>query len=248
MAGFQQLDTPMARGPKVLAKVVLALFTKQATVTEVKPLGERFTVITLQSPAFRGVRWVAGQKVQIMLGASFVARTYTPMGWDAETGCARLLAYAHGDSPAGQWLATLSAGDRVHVFGPRSSLDLTGIASPIVVLGDETSIGLAYAIQQQNPMLAVLSMLEVNAREHTQVALTRLALGTVELFERQPEDQHLQALEQNLPALVASGATFVLTGKAPTIQRLRRVLKNLGTSAARMPTKAYWAPGKTGLD
>jgi NADPH-dependent ferric siderophore reductase len=248
MAGFQKLDTPTAQGPKGLAKVVLALFTKQATVTEAKALDERFTVITLQSPAFQGVRWVAGQKMQIMLGTSFVARTYTPMDWNPETGCTRLLAYAHGDSPAGQWLATLSAGDRVHVFGPRNSLDLAGIASPIVVLGDETSIGLAYAIQQQNPTLAVLCMLEVNAREHTQVVLTRLPVGTAELFERQPDEQHLQALEQNLPALVASGATFVLTGKASTIQRVRRVLKSLGTPAARMPTKAYWAPGKTGLD
>ena len=59
---------------------------------------------------------------------------------------------------------------------------------------------------------------------------------------------HLEEMEAALPALAAAGATFVLTGKAGTIQRLRQELKRQAVPAERIVAKAYWAPGKTGLD
>jgi NADPH-dependent ferric siderophore reductase len=51
-----------------------------------------------------------------------------------------------------------------------------------------------------------------------------------------------------LPVLAAAGASFILTGKATSIQRLQRALKAQGVPRSRLLTKAYWAPGKTGLD
>lgn len=41
---------------------------------------------------------------------------------------------------------------------------------------------------------------------------------------------------------------FVLSGKASSIQLLRRVLGASGVAPTQMKTKAYWAPGKKGLD
>jgi hypothetical protein len=55
-------------------------------------------------------------------------------------------------------------------------------------------------------------------------------------------------MEATLPAHIAAGATFVLTGKASTIQRIRQSLKQQAVPTGRILTKAYWAPGKTGLD
>jgi NADPH-dependent ferric siderophore reductase len=48
--------------------------------------------------------------------------------------------------------------------------------------------------------------------------------------------------------VAASGAHFVLTGKASSIQHAGRVLKAVGVASSRVKTKAYWAPGKIGLD
>lgn len=48
--------------------------------------------------------------------------------------------------------------------------------------------------------------------------------------------------------IAAKGAQLVLTGKASSIQRVSRALKAAGVASSRMRTKAYWAPGKTGLD
>ncbi|KGB24904.1 hypothetical protein ApDm4_1195 [Acetobacter pomorum] len=55
-------------------------------------------------------------------------------------------------------------------------------------------------------------------------------------------------MEAALPALIDNGAVFVLTGNASTIQRLRQNLKSRGVPPTRLIAKAYWAPGKTGLD
>ncbi|CUS43889.1 hypothetical protein MGWOODY_Smn725 [hydrothermal vent metagenome] len=40
----------------------------------------------------------------------------------------------------------------------------------------------------------------------------------------------------------------MLTGRAPAIRRIVTVLKAAGVSSSRLRTKAYWAPGKVGLD
>ena len=149
---------------------------------------------------------------------------------------------------ADDWVRALQVGDAVQLFGPRASLDIARISGPVVVLGDETSIGLTYAIQNQYPQRALLSLLEVNTKANTAAVLAQLGVGTVELFERREDGEHLRELEQHLAALSQSEATFVLSGQAGSIQALRRTLKSLGVPGARLPTKAYWAPGKRGLD
>lgn len=75
-----------------------------------------------------------------------------------------------------------------------------------------------------------------------------LGLDDVALFGRTEGDAHLEEMQATLSPLIAAGATFVLTGKAATIQRIRQSLKRQAVPAARITTKAYWAPGKTGLD
>lgn len=62
------------------------------------------------------------------------------------------------------------------------------------------------------------------------------------------DDQHLDEMTSRLPAPAMADATFVLTGKASSIQHWRRALGALRVPAARIITNAYWAPGKTGLD
>lgn len=244
MTDVQRLDGQ----PKGLAKVLLGLFTKQATVVDTKQLDERFRLLTLECEAFKGLPWTPGQKLQIMLRSAFVARTFTPMQWDTEAGRTRVLVYTHGISPTGDWIRGVTVGDCVHVFGPRPSLNLDGISSRVVLVGDETSIGLAYSLLNQHPNRALLCLLEVNTVENTRAVLARLAIGSTELFERRADDSHLEQIEHLLMALAVTNATFVMTGKASSIQRLRRTLKQLGVCTARMPTKAYWSPGKIGLD
>src|SRR5947208_11720096 len=77
------------------------------------------------------------------MGSGLSARTYTPMSWDAVNGRTRMLTFAHGDGPGSRWASGLREDDTCQFFGPRHSLDLSGLESPVVLFGDETSFGLA---------------------------------------------------------------------------------------------------------
>lgn len=238
----------MTGQPGGLGKTLIRMFMKQAQVTAVEALADGFRLISLQSDAFRDVAWTPGQKLQVAMGSAFTARTFTPIDWDARSGRTRIVGYAHGDGPGAAWLRDAVPGAECDVFGPRASLDLSGAQGSPVVFGDETSIGLAYALAQRFPGQKLHGILEVSHAASVGDVIGRLALEGVEIHERQPEDAHFQPIEHRLAALAATPASFVLTGKGASIQRVSRMLKALGVSRARMMSKAYWAPGKTGLD
>jgi NADPH-dependent ferric siderophore reductase len=236
------------RQPGRLGRALIRMLMKQARVVDVEPVTANFRLITLESSDFKGLSWVPGQKVQIAMGSAFVARTFTPIEWDAVAGQTRILGYAHGSGPGSAWVCGTKPNDECDVFGPRTSLDVSHTGGTCVMLGDETSIGLAYALGQHSPGRVPQCLFEVSTIANTREVLARLDLRGAELFERKENDVHLEDIERRLPALAATGTSFVLTGKASFIQRLRRVLKNQGVPASRLMAKPYWAPGKTGLD
>lgn len=206
-------------------------------MTAVETLSPHFRLIDLEGKALRGVAWMPGQKLQVMLGAGLLARTYTPMLWDAERGATRLLAYAHGDGPGSHWGSNIAPGDSVSFFGPRRSLDASGLVS-LTLFGDETSFALAAALG-----MAARFVFEVKSAAECRPVLDALGLGNATMVERQPDDTHLETIEAAL-----EGEHFILTGRASAIQRLSRTLKVRGTPSSAIRAKAYWAPGKRGLD
>ena len=121
------------------------------------------------------------------------------------------------------------------------------MSDSVVILGDETSIGLAYAMFHESQG-KVQAFLEVDDVESTRRVVEHLQFHGVQLVSRGEDDVHLAEIETQLDAFAAEGASFVLTGNAASIQRLRRKLKSAGVAAARLLTKAYWAQGKKGLD
>jgi len=241
-------DIPSRRQPGRLGRALIRLLMKPARIVEAESIADAFRLITLESPGFKGLDGTPGQKLQIAMGSAFVARTFTPIEWDAARGRIRLLGYIHGNGPGSAWVRDGKPGDACDVFGPRASLDAGRAGGTCVVLGDETSIGLACALSRHTRGSPAHCLLEVNDPAQVDAVLARLALDGVERFERTEHDAHLEQIEQRLTTLAAGTATFILTGRAPAIQRLRRALKNLGVPGNRLLTKPYWAPGKTGLD
>jgi NADPH-dependent ferric siderophore reductase len=231
-----------------LSKALLRLFMKRAVIVATENLAGQFYLLTLESPAFRAVAWQPGQKVQIAMGSAFVARTFTPVEWDAATGRMRLLGFAHGAGPGSDWLRGARENDECDVFGPRSSIDTRALTGPLVLFGDETSIGLARSLQYLHQVKAVQGFLETDDMDSVRAVATHLGIGGLHLSRRTAGDAHLQAIAEQLAALAVTGATFLLTGKAQSIQHLHRHLKSASVPGARILTKAYWAPGKTGLD
>lgn len=231
-----------------LGKALRNLLMKSARVTAAEAVAERFRLITLESHAFKDVAWMPGQKIQIAMGSAFIARTFTPMEWDAAEGRTRILAYAHGNGPGSDWIRRVGVGDECDVFGPRPSLKVGNGSKSIAVVGDETSIGLAYSLLHEEPTRSVRCLLEVNDIQSARQVATQLGLADAALVRRMNDDSHCQEIETKLRSFAAADTAFVLTGRAPFIQRLRRALKDAGVSSSRLVTKPHWAPGRTGLD
>lgn len=239
-------ETSIARKRGRVSQAFFSLFMKEATVISVETLSHDFYFITLSSPAFVGIVWTLGQKIQISIGSSFSTRTYTPFGWDSVRGQTSIVAYAHGLGPGAAWTRGVQTGDTCEVFGPRASLDLTSVTGPAVVIGDETSFGLSISMAQRKTHGPTRHIFEVSSIERARTVLQRFNLQDATLYQRTLGDEHLTDIEGRLPTMASPDTTWILTGRAGSVQRLRRFLKN--TSPSRVMTKAYWAPGKTGLD
>lgn len=230
--------------PGGLGRALIRLMMRPAWVASCESLGARFRLVTLEGAALTGVSWAPGQKIQVAMGSAFVARTYTPIDWDAAQGRTRILGYAHGEGPGSDWLRSLAPGAQCDLFGPRASLSAAHPGGPLVVFGDETSIGLACALAAPK----VSGVFEVSDLAEAKAVLERLGLSSVALFEKVADDAHLDAVGEALSSLAEAGASFILTGRAAAIQKVRNTLKQRGVAPKRNLTKAYWALGKVGLD
>jgi len=221
---------------------------RPARVAAVETLSPQFRLVDLEGEALRNVAWTVGQKLQVSMGSGLTARTYTPMSWDAGRGSTRMLTFAHGEGPGSRWASGLCKGDACRVFGPRRSLDLSGLESPVVLFGDETSFGLAAALRACRQADRAVHVFEASHVAESRPVLEAIGLGQATLIARVASDAHLAAAEAEVLREAASGAHFILTGKASSIQRVTRALKAAGISSSRVKTKAYWAQGKIGLD
>ncbi|AQR75071.1 siderophore-interacting protein [Sphingomonas sp. LM7] len=245
------IETPepnVVKAPGRLNQALIRLLMKRATVTANETLAEGFRLITLEGAALKDVVWTPGQKIQVAMGSAFLARTYTPIAWNAVTGRACILGYSHGTGPGSAWLRDAVPDTRCDIFGPRASLDTSRVDGPLAIFGDETSIGLAHALVHSDRTAPVVGSFEVGNVDACRTVMSKLALDGFSLIAREAGDAHLVEIEARLAPLAASGSAFVLSGKAGTIQRVRQTLKQLGVPSNRILSKAYWAPGKTGLD
>jgi ferric-chelate reductase (NADPH) len=242
--------TGQVKSPGPVEGALTRFFMKSSTVRELSVLDERFRLVTLSGASLRGVRWTPGQKVQVALGG-WAYRTFTPLSWDAVNGSTQLLLYLHGEAPGSIWGRALQVGDSCTLFGPRDSLDLNALDRPALVFGDETSFALAHALRFTSRGAAdVRVVLEVSSKAVAEGILGQLEIANAELIERTPDDSHLSQVEQIAVGHLQARAikSCALSGKASSIQRLNKRLRSLGLSSSQLRTRAYWAPGKVGLD
>ncbi len=237
----------MANSAGALSRAVARMIARRATIVAVERLTDDFVAITLEATGFRGVTWTPGEKVQIAMASVFETRTYTPFEWDKDRGQTRILGFLHGDGPGCVWLRNAKAGDTCDVLGPRHSLNVRKLEGSVAFFGDETSLGLAYALSREGGNSCSYHF-QVRDPGSFRQLVEKFGLGCVDSVTCTAGGRCLETLAAALPTLADLNATFVLTGKAQTIQHLKMGLKSLDVSSHRTMSKAYWAPGKTGLD
>lgn len=237
------------RKPGLLERTFDRLLLRNTRVAAVEQVSERFRLIDLEGDALQGAAWAPGHKLQIKVAGPFTARTFTPILFDGERGRTRILGYAHGAGPGSDWLRRVRAGDACQVFGPHRSLALGDLAGPVVLHGDETSFGLAAAVAAATAGTAApRCVFEVESSAESALALQALGVVPALLVERRDDIRRVQAIGDLWSQCAGDGTLFVLTGKAQSIQQARLAIKARGVPSSRMLSKAYWAPGKTGMD
>jgi NADPH-dependent ferric siderophore reductase len=236
----------MASAKALFGNLLGQFFFHKATVTRVREPAPRFRWVDLEGEALQGESCAAGDKVQVFL-PEVGARTYTPLAWDGQKGTMSLLVYLHGTGPGAEWGRRMAQGDTVQFFGPRGSLKLSEDSGPVVLFGDETSLGVAWSLRTDGKR-EVLPVFEVSQRADVAPVLRELGLEGTDV-ERQPGDAHLAEVHERLRAALERkpGAQLVMTGRAQSIQTLKTRFKTGGASPSGK-NKAYWAVGKTGLD
>ncbi|WLD96321.1 siderophore-interacting protein [Agrobacterium leguminum] len=236
------------KSPSVLEKVVTRIFLRPVYVASVSVLSPGFRHIELAGASLCGIGWSPGDKLQVKMDGGLASRSYTPINWDAAIGRAELVCYCRGWGPGRDWVRTVKPDEALHVFGPRASIEIP-VNQPVVLFGDETSVALALACQSAHTLSSLHTILEVSDADDIETMRGRLGLGLTELFPRQEGDAHLKAVVETLLRAGGVGnATFLLTGKASSIQTVMRALKASGIDSKRIRSKAYWATGKAGLD
>ncbi|MDE1147939.1 MAG: siderophore-interacting protein [Azospirillaceae bacterium] len=242
--------------PGRVAQTLRRWLMRTARVAAVESLSPYFRRVRLEGEELVDAAWEQGQKIQVAMGTGLSARTYTPISWDNDRGATDLLIFTHGDGPGSRWASRLRAGAACQFMGPRRSLDLVGFGTPLTLFGfgtpltlfgDETSFALAVSLRATLGG-GLNSVFEVSDKVEAQSVLDAVGLGGAALVERRPDDGHLEAATAALWRFADHGARFVLTGKAQSIQQANRALRAGGVAPSRIKAKAYWAPGKTGLD
>lgn len=237
-----------------LKKAILGLvgerFLSEARVAETNAVSRSFRFIDLESPAFRGLRWRPGEKVQINVG-DWNVRTYTPLSLDPEEGRLGVLAYVHGNGPGSRWAATARPGDVCRVLGPRASLNVSQNPEPVVLFGDETAVAMATTLKRSASRPAEMAFVfESAVPDEIQTIARDVGLESIEVLA--PACGAEEAARSVLCAVEDLGGSgtcrVILAGKAQSIQAVRERLRTLGFPMGRVRSKAYWSEGRSGLD
>jgi hypothetical protein len=108
-------------------------------------------------------------------------------------------------------------------------------------------------------------VLEVTSAAEAKSVVDRLGLEDVTLYPRTSEGEHLERVVRKLAQSAGSASEgsedsektdkyegrvsqWIFTGQARSIQRVQKGLRELGVEVRRTMVRAYWSPGKTGMD
>ncbi|MRG48014.1 hypothetical protein GFS24_23035 [Chitinophaga sp. SYP-B3965] len=158
-------------------------------------------------------------------------KDYTPVVFTKDT--CEIIFHIHGNGPGSAFADNLQVGDSTKMLIPRGR-KLYREGGDHFFFGDESSIGTCKAIMQEVPCAGIFELDEANWE----------VLGKLEMQVDVVHKHHgniVAALDKHT---LHKEMTYVLTGKAASIQVFRKLLKERGVSSSQMIIKAYWVAEK----
>jgi NADPH-dependent ferric siderophore reductase len=235
------------RAPRVLDR-----FFAHGTVDAVEDLTPRTRRIRIVGAELRDLDWTPGQHVRLLVGDLGSAqnwlrglrdtlRTYSV--WDHDdSGRLELCVFDHGeDGPGARGARDVRVGQRVAFTRPEGRFVVDSSAPHHLFAGDETAAVPFGAMLRALPASATVhGVVEVDGPEDR----LPLALDWVHRTAGGSLMDGVRALD--LPA--EPGVAYV-AGEARACQAVRRhLVQDRGWPRRSVVVKAFWAPGKRGLD
>ncbi|MEM9720518.1 MAG: siderophore-interacting protein, partial [Bacteroidota bacterium] len=178
-------------------------------------------------------------------------RHYTPSFYHQQQGVCDVLFFLHGLGPGSQWAEALTVGTNTKLMGPGGKMKYRSEQDLHFFFGDESSLGLCHNLQHTANMYghSYRCLLELDAEHQHWPALISLHTDIVEKSEKEPAKESIQTIEglSKEDWEKWKKATYYLTGRAKSIQKIRRALLGRGIPTKQILTYPYWADGKKGL-
>ncbi|ANH80482.1 hypothetical protein A8C56_05290 [Niabella ginsenosidivorans] len=242
----------MPRIPKWLGDTMETVFSRMIIPVEVTGTEYLFPDLkrVIMEGDFTKARYAPGNVIEFRVTDTDF-RHYTLSAFDREKGICEMLVYLHGRGVGSNWAATLKVGSRARLMGPGGKIKYKEAATRHFVFGDETSVGLMECITR-----------EAMKRGHTCYCLAELdpphhswthRLGFQAVTVEKDYEPAARYAAESIAAMDAAfwqqwkDAAFYITGRAKSIQAVRRVLVQKGITLKNILTEPYWAEGKTGL-
>lgn len=177
-------------------------------------------------------------------------RNYTPYFFNKGKGSLEIIFHMHGSASGTEFIRSLEIGHQLRISIPRGKKMYDSSVSKYIFFGDETSLGLAYALQavvkQEHQSIQFYFELD---KENIYLP-ELLGIKSSYVFENKVSftDEELisNILFKNSLHTEMDNKCFVLTGNAKSVQTIRNVLKR-ENAKGRILAQAYWAEGKQGL-
>lgn len=163
-------------------------------------------------------------------------RDYTPVVFDRALGICDIIFHIHGKGLGSAFADKLQPGDVTRMVIPRGRKLYRAGSAFHFFFGDESSIGTCYSLMQEGDCAGILELDEVNWEVPGKLKMR------ADVVDKHHGDMAAALDKYSLN----NDVTYVLTGKATSIQAFRKLLRERGVSGSQMIIKAYWVPGKSG--
>jgi len=245
----------MPRIPKWFGNAMETVFSGMihpVTVTKTEFLDEKLLKVCFQGD-FSKINFIPGNVIEFRVSDNEF-RHYTPSVFDVEHGVCEILFYLHDGGIGSNWVTQLSANDCIKLIGPGGKINYNEKLKHHFFFGDETSLSLFYCMK--NAVLknnqTYLCVLEMDEEHEDWPGQLGILADIVPKSHNDPAKAAIIKIE-DLQHDIRShdpfweDIVFYLTGRAKSIQAVRKVILSWGISTKRIQTEPYWAEGKKGL-
>lgn len=241
----------MPNVPKWMADLLETALSSKMPVFEV--VATDWVSPEIRSVIFKGnitgLRLQPGYAVAIRVSSN-AFRNYTPSFIDEQEGIFQILAHIHGDGPGARFFLDLQPGRQIPVSMARGKR-VAGSAAQYFLYGDESTLGLACALQAHFQSLGKRFYALLHLGQERDGLPESLGLSRYELVQRTDVEDTIHVPGFTIFDSTAiknwAQAQFILAGNGLHIQRIKKELISLGIHPRQIHLEAYWVPGKVGL-